>query len=220
MTISTYADLDQVHDVIPGEAVYSSGTVTFGTWADSGHVSMLLTDGHRAHNKLIVGDSGAGKTVLLQSLAASVDRQHTTGVNAWLADPLRPGCDLTEVARDMLDLIGTRSGQPGEAWPLVVLTVDHLTEASPDAVDLLAAVARFGPGVNICVVVAAQGATALMPGGPALRDSLAAGGVIEFRTVSNGIPPTFADGTTTAGVGFVNGDLFRVWWPGDQTEAC
>jgi hypothetical protein len=39
------------------------------------------------------------------------------------------------------------------------------------------------------------------------------GGAIVFRRDFIDIPQAFTDGTTTAGIGFVNGDLFRAWWP-------
>lgn len=216
MTTNLHSDVEALHEVLNGNAVYSHGTVTFGTWADGGNVSMILTDGGRAHNKLIIGATGSGKTGLLESLRKGVSR---AGVDVHLASPLRPG-SMTAVA-DTLTLIEARdrdcAGRGLARWdgPMRLLLVDDLTGASPVEVDMLASVAKMGPKTNVAVLAASQDVSAWTPGWALLRECLTAGGLIEFRASYGEILPQFADGSTTAGVGLINGDLFRAWWPGN-----
>lgn len=219
--VQLFADLERLHDVIPGTARFTNREVTIGAFADGSNAALPLVRNGRTQNTWIVGGCASGKTVLLESLLAGA--RHA-GIGADLACSWRGDAAETiggyhrlvlDRARDLVD----RHVPEGD-FDLRLLLVDDLPQLDADTAGLLADVARISAKTNVSVVVASQEMTAAAPGGARLRDSLKAGNTVQMRVAQalfgfTEIPGRFADGTSTAGVGLVNGDLFRAWYPGN-----
>ncbi|MEU4558494.1 hypothetical protein AB0F72_08890 [Actinoplanes sp. NPDC023936] len=217
MTTSTPIDVEQLRDVVCRTAQFGNGTVTIGTYEGGGDVSLLLVDGDRTRPTVIAGSTGSGGTELIESLR---DGTESTGIHVDFADTqhMRAAQAIRDCHAEILDRNrylaehGERTGVG--VLPLRLLLVDDLAEVDHETAGLLTQVVQMAPKTNIAVVVRTQHLGADIPGGALLYETLKAGNVVELRTFRNGIPRTFEDGSSTAGVGYVNGDLFRVWYPG------
>lgn len=210
--------IERLREVREGVALVDATSATFGSYVGGADVTIPLVRGERAVPTAVVGATGSGKTTLIESLFAGAQK---AGIEVDLADPLHGTAG--RVIAEHRELIAARSRDLAMrgvrsaigALPLRLLLVDHLTEMESDVGDLLAAVVKLAPKAGVAVVVATCSAAISIPGGSSLRENLLLGNLVELRWDMNEISRTFADGSTTVGVGLINGDLFRAWWPGN-----
>ncbi len=207
------ACIEDLQEVLRRTARLDADSATFGSSVDGVDVTIPLVRGDRALPTAVVGATGSGKTVLLESLMAGA-RQ--AGIEADLADPLQQSD--RQILADYLNLIDARNHDLAhrgaisgvDVLPLRILLVDHVADMTAESVDMVTSIAGTAAKVNVVVVVVCQELS-----GSLLHAHLSTGNRIELRTVNNGIPAHFADGSPTCGVGYAGKGLFRAWWPGN-----
>ncbi len=226
---------------VPGSAQLDDGVLTVGCHADGTPAGWPLWADGRARHTTIAGTAGAGATTLLRSIlmGARTARLQAQVIDVYdaslrlLGYPAATSLVAAEIAlAEQYDLITARL-RPGGDRSLRLLVINDLHVFERHLLDLLLPVARHAARAGIAIVAGTHRltldtfGTGRRAGGEILRAELTqelvllhTPDLITTTLAAAGqlpaIPGQFADGTATAGVGYLprrSTQPFRAWLP-------